>query len=244
MGMGRRSQTDPADARRSQSLGSHNANSGAAFSHDQHRLNINVNYFDLEKTMNHTANIDTPIHSLLSQRWSPYTFDPTRTVTSDDLQALFEAARWTASAFNAQPWRYIVGVKGRSPQVWEQVLEVLVEGNQGWAQHVPVLALGLVQTNFEHNGKPNQWAIHDLGAASANLTLEASSRGLSVHQMAGIEPDKAISRFSLADNIKPITALAIGYHGHNLELDRDLASRDQKLRERKATREFLIHGQL
>ncbi|MEE4280418.1 MAG: nitroreductase family protein, partial [Pseudomonadales bacterium] len=193
--------------------------------------------------MNHSANIDTPIHSLLAQRWSPYSFDPTRAVTSDDLQALFEAARWTASAFNAQPWRYIVGVKARNPQLWEQVLEVLVEGNQGWAQHAPVLALGLVQTDFEHNGKPNHWAIHDLGAASANLTLEASSRGLSVHQMAGIEPEKAILTFSLAESVKPVTALAIGYQGHNPDLNSAIANRDQKTRERKATSEFLIHGQ-
>lgn len=192
--------------------------------------------------MTHTANTSTPIHDLLTQRWSPYSFDPTKTVASSDVIALFEAARWTASAFNAQPWRYIVGVKERNPQVWQQVLDSLVEGNQGWAQHVPVLALGLVQTDFEHNGKPNNWAIHDLGAASASLTVEASQRGLSVHQMAGIEPDNAIASFELPDNIQPVTALAIGYHGDNPSLDEGFASRDQKPRERKAASEFLIRG--
>jgi len=194
--------------------------------------------------MTHSAQAQTPIHKLLTQRWSPYTFDPNKDVAQEDLQALFEAARWTASAFNAQPWRYIVGVKASNPEVWQQVLDVLVEGNQSWAQHVPVLALGLVQTTFEHNGKPNQWAIHDLGAASANLTVEASSRGLSVHQMAGIEPEKAISRFALAENIVPVTALAIGHNGTNPNLAEDLAQRDQRPRERKAINEFLIAGGL
>ena len=192
--------------------------------------------------MQPTVDAQSRIHTLLTERWSPYTFDPTRTVASEDLQPLFEAARWAASAFNAQPWRYIVGVKDRNVQIWEQVLDVLVEGNQGWAQHAPVLALGLVQTTFEHNGKPNNSAIHDLGAASANLTVEATHRGLSVHQMAGIEPEKAISTFALPANILPVTALAIGYHGDNPSLDEALASRDQKTRERKATSEFLIHG--
>ena len=194
--------------------------------------------------MTRTAQPQTPINPLLTQRWSPYTFDPSRAVDRHDLQAIFEAARWTASAFNAQPWRYIVGNKQTNPKLWQQVLEVLVEGNQSWAQHVPVLALGLVNSQFEHNGKPNQWAIHDLGAASANLTFEATSRGLSVHQMAGIEPAKAVDTFALDEHIQPVTALAIGYLGENPALPVDIAQRDQRPRERKANTDFLIAGSL
>ena len=75
----------------------------------------------------------------------------------------FAAARWAMSSFNAQPWRYIVGVKERDRETWDAVFETLLEGNRGWAQHVPVLALGLVERHFEHNGKPNRHAAHDLG---------------------------------------------------------------------------------
>lgn len=191
-----------------------------------------------------TAISATPIHELLSQRWSPYQFDPQRSVSEADLHALFEAARWTMSAFNAQPWRYIVGVKDRNPAVWQQVLDVLVEGNQAWAQHVPVLALGLITTQFEHNGKDNRWAMHDLGAASANLTFEATHRGLNVHQMAGIEPEKAVTTFDLGEGIVPVTALAIGYAGENPALAEDIAKRDQRPRERKAIEDLLVAGGL
>ena len=121
--------------------------------------------------MSRTAPTDYPIHDLLRQRWSPYAFNPNRSVSDDDLRALFEAARWTMSSYNAQPWRYIVGVRERSPAVWDQVFSILVEGNQPWAKNAPVLALGLVEHNFEHNGKENKAAIHDLGAASASLTF-------------------------------------------------------------------------
>jgi len=190
--------------------------------------------------MNRQATPDTPIHNLLAQRSSPYAFDPTKSVSNEDLQALFEAARWSASAFNAQPWRYIVGVKDRTPELWQQVLEVLVEGNQSWAQHVPVLALGLVSTVFEHNGKPNNWAQHDLGAASASLTIEATSRGLSVHQMAGIEPHKAIEKFALSETIQPVTALAVGYQGANPQLDESIAAREKGPRVRMSTAEFIL----
>jgi len=191
---------------------------------------------------NNHANTAVAIEPLLTQRRSPYTFDPDRDVVEQDLHALFEAARWTMSSYNAQPWRYIVGVKSRSPDVWQQIYEVLVEGNQGWAQHAPVLALGLTNSVFEHNGKANKAAMHDLGAASANLTFEATARGISVHQMIGIEADKAVDRFSLATEIIPVTALAIGYAGDNPKLATELAERDQRPRERINVADFLISG--
>ena len=190
------------------------------------------------------ADTAVAIEPLLRNRWSPYSFDPGKAVNETDLQALFEAARWTMSSYNAQPWRYIVGVKTRSPQVWQQIYNVLVEGNQGWAQHAPVLALGLVNTTFEHNGKENKAALHDLGAASANLTFEASARGISVHQMIGIEPEQAAVAFDLPAETIALTALAIGYAGDNPELAQDLAQRDQRPRERKAVAELLLAGSL
>ena len=194
--------------------------------------------------MPHTAPTDHPISDLLNSRWSPYSFDPTRTVSSADLQAVFEAARWTMSAFNAQPWRYIVGVRATNETLWEQVLNVLVEGNQGWAQHAPVLALGLVATHFEHNGKENSTAVHDLGAASANLTTEATARGLSIHQMSGIQPQVAIDTFTLPADIVPITGMAIGYAGSNPSLDENIALRDARPRERKAMTDLVLAGSL
>ena len=61
--------------------------------------------------MNRDAPVDHPINPLLQQRHSPYGFDPARDVAGGDLSAIFEAARWSMSSYNAQPWRYIVGVK-------------------------------------------------------------------------------------------------------------------------------------
>lgn len=192
----------------------------------------------------HTAPTAGLINPLLSSRWSPYAFDPSKEVSSADLASMFEAARWTMSSYNAQPWRYIVGVKSRSPDLWQQIFGVLVAGNQGWAQHAPVLVLGLASTTFEHNGKENKAAHHDLGAASANLTIEATVRGISVHQMIGIEPEQAIATFDLPSTIVPLTALAIGYAGENPDLAEDLAQRDQRPRERNTVADFLLAGTL
>ncbi|MEN8720409.1 MAG: nitroreductase family protein [Oceanococcaceae bacterium] len=185
---------------------------------------------------------DHSIHPLLAERWSPYSFDPDRPVAAADLAALFEAARWAASGFNAQPWRYIVGVKGRDDGLWNRLHNLLVEGNQPWTAFAPVLALGIVQTHYTHNGKPNNTAAHDLGAASAQLTFEASARGLVVHQMGGVQADKAHAAFGLSDDLTVLTALAIGYAGTPADLAEDIRARDDKPRQRLPLTDIVLHG--
>lgn len=192
--------------------------------------------------MNRTAITDVDIHPLLKQRHSPYVIDPVRAVSEEDVRALFEAARWTMSSYNAQPWRYIVGIKERDPENWSKIYEILLEGNQPWAANAPVLAIGLAEHNFEHNNKPNKAALHDLGAASAMLTLEATARGLVVHQMIGIDPDKCREVFGISNTLEPVTALAIGYAGDAKHIDATYTDRDNKPRERKPIDTLVIAG--
>ena len=190
------------------------------------------------------APVEHPIHALLAERHSPYAFDPNREVSEADLKSLFEAARWSMSSYNAQPWRYIVGVKGRSQATWDRLYQVLVEGNQPWAVNAPVLALGIIEKNFEHNGKPNKAAAHDLGAASALLTVEATARGLVVHQMIGIEPEAAHAEFGLGDGQEALTGLAIGYEGSAEVIPEQYAERDLGERQRKSLADIILDGGL
>ena len=190
------------------------------------------------------APVDHPIHELLERRHSPYAFDPDRVVAEADLASLFEAARWTMSSYNAQPWRYVVGVRGRSDDTWKDVFSVLVEGNQPWATNAPVLALGVIRKNFDYNGTPNKAAAHDLGAASAMLTVEATARGLVVHQMIGIEPEKAHELFGLDAGEEALTALAIGYEGAPGQLPESYAERDEAPRQRLPLEDIIIRGGL
>lgn len=190
------------------------------------------------------APVEHPVHELLARRYSPYAFDPERPVSESDLASLFEAARWTMSSYNAQPWRYIVAPRERDPATWERLYGVLVEGNQAWAGNAPVLALGILRTTFEYNGKPNKAAAHDLGAASAMLTLEATARGLVVHQMIGIEPDRAREVFELGDGYEPLTALAIGYEGSVENIPEIYADRDRGERRRQPLSDIIIGGSL
>ena len=185
------------------------------------------------------AKPDFPIDDVIASRWSPYVFAD-RPVSENELRSLFEAARWAPSSYNEQPWRYIVATK-KDLQEFERLLSCLVEANQAWARHVPVLALGVVSRQFERNGKPNRVAPHDLGLASANLSLEATKRGLSVHQMGGILPDRARELYNIPEGFEAFTALAIGYRGE-AKADDDLGKRDLTPRTRRPVSEFVFSG--
>jgi nitroreductase len=181
-----------------------------------------------------------PIHEFLAERWSPYAFKD-RLVEKADLCSLFEAARWSASSYNEQPWSYLVATK-ENPAQFQQLLSCLVEGNQIWAKNAPVLALGIVSLKFTRNHEDNRAAIHDLGLATGNLVVEATARGICVHQMIGILPDKARALFDIPEGFEAWTGIAIGYQGDPLTLPDALKERDLMPRQRKPLDQFVFSG--
>ena len=183
---------------------------------------------------------DYPIDKFLAERWSPYAFQD-RPVDEADLCSLFEAARWSASSYNEQPWSYLVATKD-NPDRFEQLLSCLAEGNQIWAKDSPVLALGVTHLKFTHNHEDNRAAVHDLGLATGNLVVEATARGLCVHQMIGIFPDKARALFDISQDYEAWTGMAIGYQGDPLTLPDDLKQRDLTPRQRKPLAQFVFSG--
>ncbi|QLE53331.1 nitroreductase (plasmid) [Nostoc sp. C057] len=183
---------------------------------------------------------DYPIHELLAERWSPYAFQD-RPVSQADICSLFEAARWSASSYNEQPWSYLVATK-ENPDYFQQLLSCLMEANQIWAQNAPVVALGIASLRFTRNNQENKAAIHDLGLASGNLVVEATARGICVHQMIGILPDKTRELFDIPQGFEAWTAMAIGYQGDPMTLPDALKERDLMPRQRKPLNQFVFSG--
>ncbi len=96
--------------------------------------------------------------------------------------------------------------------------------------------------NFKRNDKPNRAALHDLGLAAGNPMLEATARGLSVHQMIGILPDRARELYEIPDGSEAVTGIAIGYAGDPDALSDHLKERDLAPRERRALSHFVFGG--
>jgi nitroreductase len=190
--------------------------------------------------MSQHARPDYPIHDLIAHRWSPYAYAK-RPVGPDDLLSLLEAARWAASSYNEQPWSFLVATQDE-PEEFSRLLSCLVPANQEWASRAPVLILTVIAKQFQRNGKPNRVAEHDLGLAIASLTVEATARGLSVHQMAGIDQAKARQEYTIPEGFEPCTAVAVGYAAKEGEAPEELRAKDGHPRARKPLPEIVFGG--
>jgi len=190
--------------------------------------------------MQKPAPSDFPVHELIRGRWSPRAFAD-KPVPQSTLRSIFEAARWAPSSNNEQPWAYLVAAK-EDHDSFEKVLSVLVEFNATWAKGAPVLAIAVAELAFAKNNAPNRNAQYDTGAATALLCVEATAHGLSVHQMAGFDPEKARQVFGIPAEWEAIAALAIGYPGDPASLPQPLKDREMAPRTRKPISEFVMAG--
>jgi nitroreductase len=191
--------------------------------------------------MKNPAPAEFPIHELIASRWSPRAFAD-KDVAPETLRSLFEAARWAPSSSNEQPWSFIVAVHS-DPENFEKALQPLVEFNVHWAKHAAVLGFAVCELAFAKNQAPNRNAQYDTGAAMALLSIEATARGLFVHQMAGFDPDTAREVFRIPAGFEAIAAFAIGYPGDANSLPQPLRDREIAPRSRKPIRDFVITGE-
>ncbi|HMD10547.1 MAG TPA: nitroreductase family protein [Candidatus Acidoferrum sp.] len=189
--------------------------------------------------MQKPAPTNFPVHDLIRDRWSPRAFSD-KPVDREILASLFEAARWAPSSNNEQPWAYLVATKDNAED-FAKTLSVLVEFNADWAKNAPVLLLAVSRLKFP-NGNPNRNAFYDTGAATMLLSIEATARGLAVHQMAGFDPAKAKQVFEIPADCEPIAAIAIGYPGDPNSLSQKLQDRENAPRTRKPLTEFVMSG--
>lgn len=187
--------------------------------------------------MTKNASNQYPLNEFARKRWSPRAFSQ-EPIAIEKLQSLFEAARWSASAMNEQPWRFILGIK--PDESWNKILETLVEGNSIWAKEVPVLILSIGKTIYSHDDSENTVFSYDVGQSVANMAIEAMNQGLYVHQMAGFSPVKAIENFIIPDGYQPITVVAAGYIGDAESLPENLKIRELAKRERKDFSHFVF----
>jgi nitroreductase len=175
---------------------------------------------------------------IFGERWSPRSFAD-RDVSPALLKKVFEAARWTASSYNEQPWRFLMGARGTSTH--GKIFQSLGEFNQRWAQKAPVLILGVARTKFTQSGKENRVALYDLGAAASYLTLQAAALGLSTHQMAGFDTETARKALGIPEEYIVGAVIALGYQGPPEALgDEKMLQQETAPRTRKPLSEIIF----
>ena len=182
-------------------------------------------------------NTQAPIHELLTSRRSPRAFSE-QPVESEKLVSMFEAARWSPSSSNEQPWRFIVATKDDT-RVFSALVASLMEGNRRWAERAPVLVLALAQTTYSKTGRPYRHAWYDLGQSVALLSVQATALGLAVHQMGGFDGENIRQALSIPEGFEPVVVFAVGYADQPTILPEELQKREQAPRSRKLLQDFV-----
>jgi len=182
--------------------------------------------------------LDYPIHPLIASRWSPRAYD-TKPIEPEKLQRIFEAARWTASSSNYQPWYFMVGLKGDG--VYEKIFATLVEFNQLWVVNAPVLALAIAKTT-NPRGEENKSYAYDLGQSVAMLSLQAMAEGVYTHQMGGFNATAAATSLNIPDDYEVLVAFTLGYRTEAGVLPSSLQKPELSPRTRRPVSESVFTG--
>jgi len=176
----------------------------------------------------------------IGKRWSPRAFAP-RAVEAEKLRSVFGAARWAASSFNEQPWRFLIANR-EDEAAFAAALTCLREGNRGWAKLAPVLIFSVAKRTYSNSGGENRHAWYDVGQAVAILSIQATALGLHLHQMGGFYPERVREEYALPDDFEAVTAIALGYLGDPQQLPEDLQAKERRARVRKPLSELIFAG--
>ena len=178
------------------------------------------------------------LNEIIKNRRSPVIFSD-KIIENEKIDLLFEAARWAPSSMNEQPWRFIFASREDNP-AFEKLFDCLMEGNKQWNKKIPLLILAIAKLNFDYKNRLNAHAKYDLASSVANLTYQANSMDLWVHQMGGFDADKAKNDFNIPEEFEPVVMLSVGYLGNLDSADEKLLKRDQAERKRKPLAELVF----
>lgn len=191
----------------------------------------------MPRVLDRTARTDVPILDILAERWSTRVFDAEAPIDEEALRAALEAARWSPSANNSQPWRFLLARRGTEAHT--RIVESLVGFNQGWAPAAGALLVVLAET-ADPEGRARPWALYDAGQAAAFFTVEAHARGLATHTIGGFSPDDVRADFDIDARFTPVTVIAVGAFGDPDAADDAVRAREAAPRERRPLADSLL----
>lgn len=196
--------------------------------------------------MTHTpkpAPADFPILPVIRECWSSLAIG-SNPLDETTINTLFEAARWTPSAGNGQPWRYVIATKDDAEH--RERIESLIKESNGWAKNAYLLIVSFAMTkrmDLEGIFVDNYYGMHDTGAANGFLSLQAAEMGLAVRQFGGFDREKANEILGVPEQFTPASMIAIGYPEDDANLHEAYRPRHKAPRVRNTHGEFVFVGQ-
>jgi len=170
---------------------------------------------------------DHEIDNRFLERWSPRAFTG-EAIPQDELMRIFEAARWSPSSYNSQPWRFVYA--RRDTPHWEPMLSLLNEFNRSWAQNAAVVMIvasnSLMLPPGADKPVPSYSHSFDAGSAWGYLALEATRLGWHAHGMVGFDKDRAFAELGFTEGYRVEAAIAIGRRGDPSLLPEGLRARE------------------
>lgn len=176
------------------------------------------------------------VMDVLEQRWSPRAFDRDEVLDENRLGPAFEAARWSPSSGNSQPWTFMVGFRG--DDVFQTIVGTMASGNQVWAEHAGAVVANIASV-VDAEGNPQSHAVYDLGQAVAHFSVQATAEGLMVHQMGGFDAQTLGRELELDSSQRVVTLMAVGSMGDPADLPEKLQLREAQPRSRKSLSEIV-----
>lgn len=168
----------------------------------------------------------------LRSRWSPSVFDAEHELSAAEITRLLEAAQWAPSSGNRQPWRYVVAPRGSAAH--QVLVPHLSRGNSGWVPRASVVFLSVAVVGQDGTELSDLLVpLHDLGQASAHLTLQARAMGLDAHQFGGFDHDAVATGLGIPLDARLVAGIAVGVRGNPEEVPERDAEREHRVRSRR-----------
>jgi nitroreductase len=182
--------------------------------------------------------MDYPVDQVFLDRWSPRSIS-SKGFTMRNLMSLFEAARWSASSSNGQPWYFMYEMYGGKD--WEKFYGLLNEFNQMWTKDAGALLVLISRKKFLEGGKVDKLNSFGAGSAFMSLALQARMMGLVTHGMAGFNYSKARKVLGVKKGFEIEAMVAVGSQG-KIENLHPRMQKNEKPNNRRRVGEFVSRG--
>ncbi len=137
-------------------------------------------------------------------------------VSKDLVDKVIDAARWSPSAGNGQPWEFVVV---RDTALKSNIVEAAYQ--QKWMSQAPIFIVVCINMKISRSmyGERGEhlYGIQSVAAATENMLLAAESLGLGTCWVGSFSEDHVAVLLHLPDWIRPCAIITLGWPAEQLK---------------------------